>query len=168
MLDRERVGHRSLYAPLQRAVLCIRFNDFKHDNAADPRTAVVQFGKYCHGVAARRRARTFIDIRAANRSRVIAFYLLGATRGDPMSRKRVVRPVVDRALQVVEAALDEPTTARIDEARTTANMAFELVSTSCLPAGEATQIMFLATQLRAMLTAIDRRASALHRALRWN
>jgi hypothetical protein len=85
-----------------------------------------------------------------------------------MPPRRAVRPVVDRALQVVEAALDEPTDARIDEARTLAKRAFELVSTSCLPPGEATHIMFLATQLRAMLTAIDRRASALHPALRLN
>ncbi len=85
-----------------------------------------------------------------------------------MSRKRVVQPVVDRALRVVQAALDEPTSARIDEAHTTANMAFELVSTSCLPPGEARHIVFLASQLRAMLAVVDRRASALHRALRLN
>lgn len=85
-----------------------------------------------------------------------------------MYSKQIVKPVVDRALKAVDAALENPTRARIDEARSTANIAFELVSTSHLPPREARHVALLATQLRAMLSVVDRRASALHRALRLN
>jgi hypothetical protein len=83
-----------------------------------------------------------------------------------MSRR--VKPIVDRALDAVEVALDEPTAAHVEAARATADLAFDVVETTALSRGEAKQILLLASQLRAMLTVIDRRTSALQLASRLN
>lgn len=81
---------------------------------------------------------------------------------------RKMKPLFDRALAAMEVALDEPTATHVDAARATADLAFEQVSASSLPRGEARQILLLASRLRAMLMVVDRRASVVQRALRLN
>jgi hypothetical protein len=76
-----------------------------------------------------------------------------------MSRKSAVQPVVERALAIANAAVDEPTEHRIKIARVAADSALERVCSFDFLRSEARMIVVLVGELRAVLRVLERRAS---------
>jgi hypothetical protein len=72
---------------------------------------------------------------------------------------RKLQPVVEHALELANAAVDNPTDERINLARASAIGAFERVRTLDFQTAEAGMIVVLVAQLRAVLSVVERRLS---------
>ncbi len=84
-----------------------------------------------------------------------------------MTEAQDLQKLVERALAFAHAAVDEPTTPRILEARTLANRLLPRLGRVKPPAftlGEASRIVALVSQLRAVLDVLERRLDPEERA----
>ncbi|MDB4969040.1 MAG: hypothetical protein JWN44_4729 [Myxococcales bacterium] len=85
-----------------------------------------------------------------------------------MIRDKPLQPFVERALAFAHAALDEPSDDRLATARSCAADALERVRMLEFTLGEARQIVLLVTQLRAVLSVAEQRASRLYQRAQLN
>jgi hypothetical protein len=77
-------------------------------------------------------------------------------------------PVVEHAIELANAAVDNPTDDRINLARASAISALERVRTLDFQTAEAGMIVVLVAQLRAVLSVVERRLSRRFDRLRLN
>jgi hypothetical protein len=81
---------------------------------------------------------------------------------------RKLMPVVEHAIELANAAVDNPTDDRINLARASAISALERVRTLDFQTAEAGMIVVLVAQLRAVLSVVERRLSRRFDRLRLN
>jgi hypothetical protein len=72
---------------------------------------------------------------------------------------RKLQTVVEHAIELANAAVDNPTDERVNLARASAIGALERVRTLDFQTGEAGMIVVLVAQLRAVLSVVERRLS---------